>query len=83
MPSFDSYSLAAAISALSFSGVVVKSRYGATNEKTAAMPTNTAAPGSHQRSPSFRASPMTIRSAAQIERNCAASTAQSWKSQSR
>ena len=42
---------------------VVKSRYGATNVKSAAIATKTAAPGSHQRSPSQRASPMTMRSA--------------------
>jgi hypothetical protein len=68
---------------LVFRGVVVKSRYGATNENSAAIRRRPAAPGSHQCSPSFRASPMTMRSAMQIERNSAASTAQSSKSQSR
>ena len=61
---------AASSSDLFFSGVVVKSRYGATKENSAAIPTNTAAPGSHQRSPSFRARPMTMSSAMQMDRNC-------------
>ena len=50
---------------------------------SAAIATNTAAPGSHQRSPSQRASPMTIRRARQIERNSAPRIVQSWTIQSR
>ena len=77
------YSRAADSSASSRSGSVVKSRYGATNVKSAAIATNTAAPGSHQLSPSRRARPITMSSAMQIERNWAPRIAQSSNSQSR
>ena len=60
----------------------MKSRYGATNVKSAAIETKTAAPGSHHQSPSRRASPITMSKAMQMERNSAPRTAQSSKSQS-